>query len=297
METIEFAGAAGNRLVGDCRGAAGEATGPVVLLLHGGGQTRFAWEETAARLAADGMCAIAFDQRGHGDSDWVADGAYTFPDYAADLTAVARQIEARFGTAPIVIGASLGGIAGMLAEGESDGTLFSALVLVDIVPRLDPSGVARITGFMADRVEEGFGSVEEAADAVAAYLPHRARPRSLDGLKKNLRLHDDGRYRWHWDPRFLSGSRSVGVAPEAMEARMLAAVTHIHVPVLLVRGGRSELVSEAHAREFLELVPQAELADVSGAGHMVAGDRNDVFAEAVIGFLAKIRLGAGSQTT
>lgn len=291
MEPIDFLGAAGNRLVGDCHGEAGPGTsGPVVLLLHGGGQTRYAWEATAARLAREGMLAIALDQRGHGDSDWIDDGAYSFPDYAADLVAVAGEIEERFGAAPILIGASLGGIAGMLAEGESDGSLLAGLVLVDIVPRLDPAGVARITGFMAARMEEGFASIEEAADAVAAYLPHRERPRSLDGLKKNLRLHDDGRYRWHWDPRFLAGPRPVGLEPAETERRLLAAVGSIHVPVLLVRGGRSELVSEAHAREFLELVPQAELADVSDAGHMVAGDRNDIFADAVVAFLRKIAL-------
>ncbi|PLX37135.1 MAG: alpha/beta hydrolase [Hyphomicrobiales bacterium] len=287
MHRVEFSGTAGNRLVGDLHEGE-EGRGPVVLLLHGGGQTRYAWEETAARLAREGLRAIALDQRGHGDSEWVEGGDYTFADYAADLVAVAGQIAQRYGSAPIVIGASLGGISGMLAEGESDGSLLSALILVDIVPRLDPNGVARITGFMRDRMEEGFASIDEAADAVAAYLPNRERPRSLEGLRKNLRLHDDGRYRWHWDPRFLSGPRSVANEPADMEARMLDAVRHIHVPVLLVRGGRSELVSEDHAREFLELVPQADYADVSGAGHMVAGDRNDVFADAVVEFLRKI---------
>jgi pimeloyl-ACP methyl ester carboxylesterase len=58
--------------------------------------------------------------------------------------------------------------------------------------------------------------------------------------------------------------------------------------VLLVRGRDSELVGEAEAAAFMELVPHAEIADVSGARHMVAGDRNDVFGNAVAAFLARL---------
>jgi pimeloyl-ACP methyl ester carboxylesterase len=63
----------------------------------------------------------------------------------------------------------------------------------------------------------------------------------------------------------------------------------LRLPVLLVRGARSELVTDAHVEEFLSLVPQAEYADVKGAGHMVAGDRNDAFADAVVSFLEKLK--------
>src|SRR3954469_20070921 len=233
-----FEGAQGNRLVATEMGAGDRA----VLLLHGGGQTRHAWAKTARRLAEAGWRAIALDQREHGDSAWVADGAYAFLDYAADAAAVARRIAAEHrGVKPVAIGASLGGLAALLA---SDGyePPFSGLVLVDIVPRMHPEGVAHIQGFMRARAAEGFGSVEEAADAVAAYLPHRERPRSLDGLKKNLRHRPDGRWYWHWDPRFLDGPRPVDSGREQVEAALERAVRSLFVPTLLVRGGASELV-------------------------------------------------------
>lgn len=279
---IVLIGAEGNRLVGDlCEGRPG---GDVALLLHGGGQTRHAWRGTERRLADRGITAVAYDQRGHGDSDWPASGRYRFEDYAADLTVAADALAQRFGRRPILIGASLGGIAGLLAEGEADRPVLSALVLVDVTPRMDPAGVAKVIGFMGERVAEGFATIEEAADAVAAYLPNRTRPTSLEGLKKNLRLHADGRWRWHWDPRFLDGpKRDVGVTE-----RLVAASGQLTIPTLLVRGRQSELVSEEHAEEFMRLVPHAAFADVSGAGHMVAGDRNDVFAEAVLGFLGTL---------
>jgi len=303
-----FTGADGNKLAAD---VFGERGGPV-LLLHGGGQTRHAWGGTAARIARNGMTAYALDQRGHGDSDWIATGAYTFPDFAKDAATVADELARRSGVRPIAIGASLGGVAALMAEGLAEKAgratahvpekwdpvfrkghapnkkVFSALVLVDITPRVDGNGVAKIQGFMRAHAQEGFATVAEAADAVAAYLPHRPRPRSHDGLKKNLRLHPDGRWRWHWDPRFLDGPHPISEAHEQVEAALIAAAKSLEIPALLVRGASSELVQEAHAREFLDLVPHAEYADVSGARHMVAGDKNDQFSEAILGFLGKL---------
>jgi len=282
-------GAAGNRLAADVFGDAGRP----VLLLHGGGQTRHAWRRTAVALARAGWLAYAVDQRGHGESEWVADGAYRFEDFAADVAAVAAELQRRHGVPPVAIGASLGGIASLYAAGDAQAAgrppILAALVLVDITPRVDLTGVAKVQGFMRTHARDGFASVEEAADAVAAYLPHRPRPRSTEGLKKNLRLHPDGRWRWHWDPRFLDGRRPVdGARRTETEDRLIAAARGLKIPALLVRGGSSELVQEEHAREFLALVPHARFADVSGARHMVAGDKNDQFAAAIMDFLKSL---------
>jgi pimeloyl-ACP methyl ester carboxylesterase len=152
---------------------------------------------------------------------------------------------------------------------------------------MDPRGIEHIQGFVRAKVRDGFGSVEEAAEAVAAYLPYRPRPKSLDALKKNLRLHADGRWRWHWDPRFLEGPRPVNTDREAVPEALLRATRTLRVPTLLVRGGASELVSPEAAQEFLGAAPGAEFADVAEARHMVAGDRNDAFAEAILDFLER----------
>jgi pimeloyl-ACP methyl ester carboxylesterase len=286
--TAVFTGAAGNRLVADVFGE----QGPPVLLLHCGGQTRHSWRATAEHIVETRSVAYAVDQRGHGDSAWIEDGSYAYADFAADATAVADALAVRSAAPPVAIGASLGGIAVLLAEGAAAEAgrkpVFSALVLVDITPRVDDSGVARIQGFMRANAKEGFGSIAEAADTVAAYLPHRPRPRSHDGLKKNLRLDPDGRWRWHWDPRFLDGPRPVGSLREVTEAALVEAARRITVPALLVRGTSSELVNESHVREFLELVPHAEYIDVAGARHMVAGDRNDRFSAAILKFLGRL---------
>ncbi len=283
MTNRVFTGAAGNALAATVAGTGARTA----LLLHGGGQTRHAWGRTARRLAGRGWRAVALDQRGHGDSAWVEDGRYSFPAFADDAAAVALALRAETGRAPVAIGASLGGIAALHALGRPGEPVFSGLVLVDIVPRMDPAGVDHIQGFMRARAGEGFASIEEAADAVAAYLPHRPRPTSLEGLRKNLRLHPDGRWRWHWDPRFLDGPAPVASDRERVEAELERAARGLSVPTLLVRGGGSELVTPEAVDAFLALAPHAEYANVAEARHMVAGDRNDAFGAAVEDFLER----------
>ncbi|HQT11746.1 alpha/beta hydrolase [Reyranella sp.] len=249
------------------------------LLLHGGGQTRHAWKGTAAVLAGHGYYAVAADLRGHGESAWSPDGRYPIERFAEDV----RTLAAGFTRKPVLIGASLGGIASLVAAGEAAQPIARALVLVDVTPRVDPAGVDRIRGFMAARIDDGFATLEEAADAIAQYLPHRPRPKRLDGPRKNLRLGDDGRFRWHWDPAFV---RDVSRRTDGdREVRMTWAAQRLNAPLLLVRGGSSELVSEEIAREFVAKVPNARYVDVHGASHMVAGDVNDPFTDQVVAFL------------
>ncbi len=296
MKSVTFIGADDNRLAADVFPA--KKPLHVALLLHGGGQTRHSWRQTAIWLAERGITAICVDARGHGRSQWLQDKGYTFDHYARDVVALAGSVRKTYGMRPLCIGASLGGISSMLAQTMAKRDLLEALVLVDITPRMDVNGVAKILGFMADKIHDGFETVEQAADAIASYLPERKRPKSLEGLQKNLRLGDDGRWRWHWDPGFINGPNSINnVAPD-FQQNLLDAAADLHIPTLLIRGARSELVSEESAQEFLALAPHAHYADVSEAGHMVAGDKNDIFTNAVLDFLDQAvlenkRAGAG----
>ena len=276
-----FLGADGHALAASIDGA-----GRPVLLLHGGGQTRHAWRKTGQDLARSGFMAVRLDQRGHGDSAWDAEGRYHFFDYARDAAAVARALRAEAGTAPIAIGASLGGMAALLAQ-DAEPELFAGLVLVDVVPDMNARGLAKVRDFMRAHLVEGFATVEEAADAIATYLPHRARPQSREGLRKNLRLHPDGRYRWHWDPLFQLGPRGIESRRAELIRAAEEAARRLAVPCLLVRGGQSELVGVAEAKAFCALVPQAEWVDVADAAHMVAGDRNDAFGDALLAFFTQ----------
>ena len=263
----------------------GDPDARAVVFLHGGGQTRRSWGRAAAAVAERGWQAVTVDLRGHGESDWASEGDYRLVSFAADVHEVLRTLPPD----PVLVGASLGGCTAMLLAGELAPGAASAVVLVDIVPNMDASGAQRVQAFMAENMESGFDSLDEVADAIAAYNPHRPRPADLNGLTANLRRRGE-RWYWHWDPQFISGPEHQGPMEIHDVERLNTAVQTIlddGVPMLLVRGQLSDLVSAANAEEFLARFPQVEFVDVAGAGHMVAGDRNDIFADAILGFLAR----------
>jgi pimeloyl-ACP methyl ester carboxylesterase len=260
--------------------AFGRVQDPCVILLPGGGQTRFAWRRSAEAFAQSGYYVLSFDLRGHGDSGWAGNGDYSIDAFAGDVVCIARQapVDAVF------VGASIGGIAALIAAGESREPFARALVLIDVVPRMPEAGLDRIRAFMSAGAG-GFAGLEEAAALVRAYQPDRPR-RSALGLRNNLRTGKDGRLYWHWDPAFHAGSKQRAEA--GMLSRMEAATRGIGVPVLLVCGERSEVVDEQAIAHLVRLLPDAKSVRVAGAGHMVAGDRNDAFGTAVLDFLAKL---------
>lgn len=265
-----------------------------VLLAHGGGQTRRAWKRVTTDLADAGYCAIAFDMRGHGDSAWSDAGAYEIRDFAADLVALASGMDRK----PALVGASLGGLAGLLAEGELAHGSFASLTLVDIAPRMEPDGVMRVVGFMEQHVETGFASPDEAAGVIARYMPHRGKRGAGAGLRHYLRQKDDGRFYWHWDPAFIrnimAAKRSNPDNQELQFQELSRAAASLTLPLHLIRGAASDLVSEEAVAHLQQVAPHAEYTDIADATHMVVGDANDAFSNAILVFLNRHHGPAGS---
>lgn len=263
----------------------GNPTDQPVIFLHGGGQTRHAWGGAAERLAEMGFYAISMDHRGHGESSWDPEGNYHISGFKEDLLGVMQQLQGK----PVLVGASVGGITALMAETAAPESVANGIVLVDVTPRLQRQGVVRIIDFMRGG-DQGFSSIDDAADAVASYLPHRRRPKDLNGLRKNLRKCEDGRYRWHWDPKILTAWDPASYTKEEGDEiirERLEASARLAVPTLLIRGRMSDVVTEEDAREFLGLAQHAEYVDLEGAAHMVAGDKNDVFIEVVGDFIRR----------
>lgn len=256
----------------------GDRQGRMVVLLHGSGQTRHSWKSLGQRLAAEGLHVVAYDTRGHGDSGWASNGDYGVDVEIADLQCVLRAVD---GQQPVLVGASRGGGTSLLAVGEGHVDA-AALVLVDIAPHIEAEGTNRVRAFMR-QAPEGFNSLEEVAHAIASYQPQRTRPRSLHGLAKNVRRGADGRYYWHWDPQSLLSPDTLRIRRERMEASS----HQLKVPTLLMRGAESDVLSDEGVRRFLANSPRAEFVSVKGAAHMVAGDRNDQFADAIMEFVTR----------
>lgn len=276
IRRVTLLGSEGLRIAAD---VGGPENAPVVILGHGGGQTRHSWAGATASLVGAGYRVVNYDLRGHGESEWSPEFRYEARYRAADLLAIIEST-----SAPVaLVGASMGGMTALNAALSARNADLRALVLVDIVPQPNPEGVKRITDFMRRHLD-GFESIEQAADAVHAYNPHRPRPADLTGLRKNLRERN-GRLFWHWDPGILKLN-----APgehEALRQILQARAQPLTCPTLLVRGSRSDVVSSDGISELRQWLPHTEILDVEGAGHMVAGDRNDSFNAGVIGFLER----------
>jgi pimeloyl-ACP methyl ester carboxylesterase len=238
---------------------------------------------------------VAYDTRGHGDSDWDPAGRYDVERLATDLLAVRDHFSAN--TPPAVVGASLGGMTALGAHLLASGASWAAVILVDVTPRLEFEGARRVVTFMAAH-PDGFATLGDAAEVIAAYNPHRARPENLDGLHKVLRQRPDGRWVWRWDPAFVHSNFDFLRDGAAAGTEQFDAISHLLIdgarrvtaPTLLVRGLLSDVVSQATVEEFTHLVPHAETVDVSGTGHMIAGDDNDAFTAAVTDFLDRCTL-------
>lgn len=270
-----WTGHQGLRLAGD---SWGDPDGLPVILQHGGGQTRHAWKRTGEVLGEAGFHAIALDARGHGDSDWSPTGDYSPDSMVADLGHVVQAIGAE---EVVLVGASMGGATSLVAAGEGEVRAI-ALVLVDIAPRVEPAGVQNILAFMT-RNPNGFATLDDVADAIASYQPHRQRRTNVQGLAKNVRRGRDGRYHWHWDPRVIEDDLDL----RAREARLQACARALRIPSLLVRGAISDVLSDEGVRNYLDIAPRSEYLNIVGASHMVAGDRNDIFGKAVVEFLTR----------
>lgn len=243
----------------------GRASAPPVVCLHGGGQTAYMWEELGAALAGR-YHVLAPDLPGHGDSD---------PIDAIDRNVFAATLPgllAEFGIErAALVGASLGGWVS-LALAVSRPELVAGIALVDIGHRLEDEGVDRIIDFM--RRHESFADLEEAAAAVREFQPQR-KDVKVENLRRNLRQRPDGR--WEWKHMFGKRLREDGTQPELGGWRALAAgledeVTTLTCPVLILRGRESDVLSDEGAEELAALITNAQLARISGAGHLAAGD-------------------------
>src|SRR5208283_2330444 len=262
----------------------------IVMLMHGGGQTRHSWTAVAQALSREGYTAVTYDARGHGDSAWAPDGDYSFEVLALDLLAVRRQLAA---TGPVVgVGASMGGLALIAATDIAPDEKWDGLVFVDVTPRLETDGLLRIFDFMTAH-PEGFDSLDQVAEAIATYSPGRSRSGGHEGLRKIVKRGEDGKWRWHWDPQFIADRAALARSGAAwveflddLEKDMIEKARRIHSPALLVRGYSSDVVSDDSAAHFMQHVPHARVEVVTNAGHMVAGDSNDAFVRATLEFLS-----------
>ncbi|WP_110206114.1 alpha/beta fold hydrolase [Nocardioides daejeonensis] len=263
----------------------GTGLGTAIVFLHGGGQNRHAWAEPARSLAARGFTTLTVDQRGHGASDRTRESRYTHEDMADDVVRVCAALP----RPPVLVGSSMGGIVSLIAEGERGPGICQGIVLVDVAPQVNLDGLSRVHAFFG-RSAPGFVSAEEAHAVLSEYAVHR-KP-SLRSTIRNLEMGPDGRWYWHWDPLFAA---TVGDFHD--QSRMTAALSAVTVPVLMLRGERSDIVPASTLDELPRINPNITVAEVAGAGHMITAEHNGVFAAALESFVVSLASNTGRPSS
>jgi len=274
MERLDFKGFGGVNLVAT---AFGSPENPPVLLLPSMGQVRQFWFGTAEALAEAGRYAICVDLRGHGDSDHSPDGQYGFDASIGDLCAILAVLPSR----AVLVSAGLGARVAMAAIGEGAPHLVTGLALIDANIWVEQAVVDRLGGAMALR-SSSFDDPEKIVDAVAAAYPNEPRPTLTDRMMAAYTKRDDGQYIWRGDARVLAAAN----LPD-MEERLSAAAARIAAPVVLIRGSLNETVSSEVMEKLQALIPGSEIAEIEGAGHYAASDREDDFNAILIDFLER----------
>lgn len=250
----------------------GEPGAPAVLLLHGGNQSAHSWDLVSLHLA-DRYHVYAIDQRGHGDSEWTRDQDYSIQAKAADALAFIAEQGL---DSPVIVGHSMGGRVTMeMARSGPD--VARAAVLVDVGPELSPKGVEVVHNFVVRNVE--FDDLEEFLDNVVKYDRFRSREHIARTVKYNMLRRVDGKYISKVDHRRV---------PDASEVPPQFDPTAMSFPVLLIRGGESDVLEADAAERFVASLAKGELVTVPGVGHNVHGGNTPGFLDAINPFLAAL---------
>jgi pimeloyl-ACP methyl ester carboxylesterase len=255
----------------------GAPDAPAVVLLHGGHQSAHSWDLVSLHLAQR-FRVLALDQRGHGDSEWARDVSYTNHEMSLDAEAFIAALGLE---RPILMGHSMGGRNSMLLVRHSP-SLLRALVVVDVGPEVSDRGRAVIAGFVRDNDE--FDDLEHFVRNVQQYDPYRSREHIERTVKYNMLQRADGKFVSKCDanPRRLGVVRGTG----PLENITLEDARAFDLPVLLVRGADSRILTADAAERFCDALPQGTLTTVPNCGHNVHGQNTKGFIEATTDFLA-----------
>ena len=260
-----------------------EGNGPPAVLLHATGLCAGVWTALAASLAP-AFHGYAFDQRGHGDSD-KPEGPYVWDHLGQDLAAAADALGLR---RALLVGHSSGGVA-VLHAAALRPDLAWRLILVEPTLLADDAAQPpeRSASGMAERTRQRravWDSLEQVTETLRArdlFRPWRE-DLYLAYIQHGTRRLPDGRVALKCPPEVEAQYYELRPRFDAWPY-----VAQVRCPILLINGARSHLVrpQSPTLRRFLELAPQARVAWVEGAGHMVPQERPDEVARLVWDFV------------
>ena len=254
--------------------------GHPILFLHGGGINAHTWDVVCLMLRERYHC-IALDQRGHGDSEWSPAIDYGVATQVGDVEGFIEKLGL---TNPVLVGQSMGGLNSIAYSIRHSATM-RGLVVVDVGPEINSAGTQRIREFSSTPELE---SLEAFLERAVKFNPIRD-PRVLRrSLFYNLRQLPTGKWSLKHDQRRASDD-SWRIAAEQRE-HILRDVAKISCPTLILRGGKSDVLTDEAAERFAHMLPHARWIRVENAGHNVQGDNPSGLLDAMNPFLRDIGL-------
>jgi pimeloyl-ACP methyl ester carboxylesterase len=258
----------------------GTAGRPPILFLHGGALTAHTWDLVCLALRRSWQC-LALDQRGHGDSEWSPGLNYDTAAHVGDIEALIDHLDLE---RPVLVGQSMGAL-NSLAYAARHADDMAGLVLVDMTPDVEIDGAKRVFDFVTAPAE--LDSVEAFVERAVEFNPSRDRRLLRRSLQHNLRRLPTGKWTWKYDRRAMTRERFEQVRSEVSAiGDLLGDVT---CPTLVVRGERSDVVTEASAVALAEALPRGEWTSIPDAGHTVQGDNPRDLATAIEEFVRRIQ--------
>jgi esterase len=252
-----------------------------ILFLHGGGLNAHTWDLVCLMMRARYHC-LAMDQRGHGDSEWEPTADYRFDAQVADVEGFIDKLKLQ---RPLLVGHSMGGFAAM-GYAIRHAASMAGLVLVDIAPEISMQGSLRIRDFI--KMDREMDSVEDFVERALKFNPARNRELLRRSLLHNLRQLPSGRWTWKHDPNRMP--QNFENERDERKAMIMDNAQNIVCPTLVLRGSRSDVLTDESAKEFSESVPNGRWLRVENAGHTIQGDNPRALLDALDPFLAQIGL-------
>ena len=249
-----------------------------IVFLHGGGLTAHTWDCVAAMMRDRFRC-IALDQRGHGDSEWSPVIDYRIASHVGDIEGF---IDAMRLERPILVGQSMGGL-NSIAYATRHSDRMRAMVIVDVAPEIGASGAERI---------RDFASTPE-LDSPDAFLERAVKFNSLRdpavlrrSLHYNLRETPAGKWTFKHDQRRRTDDAMRSFTED--RARLVAEVSKIKCPTLVVRGALSDVLTDDGAAKFAGSLPSGRWVRIEKSGHNVQGDNPRALLDAMGAFFREV---------
>lgn len=258
---------------------------PELVFLHGGSQNAHTWDTVAMALRPRSLAAI--DLPGHGHSDGPSEGQRTEGGPAAAAEEVATVIRALAPKASGVIGMSYGGLV-TIALTEVARELVRKVVLVDVLPGLDPEHARHISDFVNGPAT--FPDFGELLARTIQFNPTRSVSSLRRGILHNAVQLDDGSWAWRHSRWRITpeGDETVPSTPppSRMFEDLQETLGRIEVPLLLARGMRPDSVlRDDDEAELLRRSPNAQVVHFENAGHSIQGDMPVELAATIDGFI------------